>query len=368
MKVVQVGQECELELAGRVIDKFKKDKFYVMGDVALARFKHLLPNFAIMEIPFREVYNKYNGEDLNGKKILMLRHGGGGDILFMATGASELKRKYPSAIIDFAVGEQYQGIIENNQDISHVLTIPVPLDAWNEYHFHLIFEGIIEDNFKAREFNAYDLFMMQMGFNVEQVPAENKIPRIFLTSEEREITKEKIFSLHSKNKKIGIQIESSSQIRNYPQFNFQTVGKALIKKGYDVYYFGGENQDRLVQSIVKGLGPGSYNATCPRLRDSIALASFMDCFIAPDSMFIHIAGALDIPVIGIYGPFLGDLRMRYFKNAISIDAITACSPCFIHGHFQCPKGNPSPCFSLISPDLIIEVFEKLVEQKLWGGE
>ncbi len=365
MKVVQAAQNCELEQSGRVVNMFKKDEFYIMSDVALSKFSHLLPGFAIMEIPFAEVYTKYDGSDLNGKKIIMLRHGGGGDILFMATGAAELKRKYPKAVIHFAIGEQYRGLIEQSDIVDGVEPIPISLNKWNEYHFHLTFEGIIEDNFRAKELNAYDLFLTQMGFDPQEVPPENKLPKIFLSDEEREEAQQKIMSLYSLHKKIGIQIESSSPIRNYPQHSFLKVGKLLIDKGYDVYYFGGDGQDRMITSIVRTLGTNAYNASCSNIRDSVLLASFMDCFIAPDSMFIHVAGALGIPVIGIYGPFLGDLRMRYFMNAISIDAQTACSPCFMHGHFPCPKGDPSPCFSLITPEVILEVFEKLIEEKLW---
>ena len=94
----------------------------------------------------------------------------------------------------------------------------------------------------------------------------------------------------------------------------------------------------------------------------------MDCFIAPDSMFIHIAGALGIPVIGIYGPFHSNVRMKYFKNAVGIDIDCGCSPCFKHGHHPCPKGNPSPCFSLISEDNILDIFEKTVEEKIFNRE
>jgi len=87
----------------------------------------------------------------------------------------------------------------------------------------------------------------------------------------------------------------------------------------------------------------------------------MNYFIAPDSMFIHIAGAFNIPVIGIYGPFHSETRMKYLKNSVGIDMEVGCSPCYLHGHQSCPKGDPSPCFSIVTPEIILEAFNKLEE-------
>lgn len=365
MKVVQISQGCELELGGRLVHKFEQDKFYIMSDITLSRLNHIIPGLISMEIPFREIYNKYGGQNLDGKKLLLLRHGGGGDILFMSTGATELKRRFPGAIIDVAIGEQYIPIIKNSPTINKVFSPPICLDDWNNYHYHLIFEDLVEKSAEAREFNAYDLFMKEMGLDIEKVPAENKIPEIHLQSSEIERVRNTISSLQNHSPKIGIQAASSTIIRDYPPYSYQEIALGLIEKGYEVYFFGSGRQEMLITSMVKSIGRGSYNASSNDLRDSIILASFMGCFIAPDSMFVHIAGALSIPVIGIYGPFLSEFRMKYFKNAVGIDGRTACSPCFLHGSFPCPKGNPSPCLALITPDVVLQVFEELIEGRLW---
>lgn len=364
MKVIQVAEKCELVVGINVVQSFEKDKCYIMSDIFLEKLLRLYPGFVGLEIPFAEIYNKYEGQDLNNKKIMMLRHGGGGDILFMLTGASELRRIYPNMYLGAAISQQYEPIVRGSI-VEKVYSMPLALDKWNEYHYHLIFEGVIESNREAKEYNSYDLFMKEMGLDITKVNPENKIPSIDIFPSEIDEVKDKISYINDSSKKIGIQIETSSPIRNYPPHNYIIIASELIKKGYKVFFFGGELQDKLATLLVQKIGVRSYNATSSSLRDSIVLASFMDCFIAPDSMFIHIAGALRIPVIGIYGPFLSELRMKYFKNAIGIDASTTCSPCFLHGHHYCPKGSPSPCFSLIKPELVIKVFEEFIENKLW---
>ena len=96
------------------------------------------------------------------------------------------------------------------------------------------------------------------------------------------------------------------------------------------------------------------------LKDSIAFANEMSVIIAPDSSFIHIAGALRVPVVGLYGCFPSLLRMRYYKDAIGIDTNVPCSPSFIHGHAPCYRGDPPPCFSVISVKNILDAVDHLL--------
>jgi len=366
MKVVRITEECKVIDRGIETATLEKGKFYIMSDIFFDRVYFTNPNIFGLEVPFKEVYNKYKGQPLDNKKILILRHGGGGDILFMMTGARELKRMYPSMKLGIAIGKQYDPIVKYSMT-ENIYTLPLKLDIWNNYHYHLIFENLIENNKEAEEFNSYDLFMREMGLDIKKVDPENKIPSITVKDEEIDQAKKEHLFLLSPKKKIGIQIESSSPIRTYPPYHYIKVAKMLTDKGYQVYLFGGENQKNIIDSLIEEIDKVEvYDVSGPNLRKAIVIAKLMDCFIAPDSMFIHIAGAFRIPVIGIYTPFHSGARMRYFKNAIGIDSQVGCSPCWTHGHSPCHKGNPSPCFSTITPELIIEVFEKKIEGELWG--
>ena len=370
MKAVKVAEDCQLFDGNNPVVVLKGDTFYIMSDVLHERFRTIRPDLFNFEIPFNEVYNKYKGQPLNGKKIFMVRHGGGGDILFMMTGANVLKKLYPAMGLGIAIGTQYIPLVEGSI-VDTIHGLPIPLDVWNEYHYHLIFEGIIENNSEAHEYNAYDLFMKEMGISLSNVRPEDKIPQLFITKLEKEEMKQKFPYLESSKRKIGIQISSSSPIRNYPPYHYIKVATVLAEKGYQVYFFGGVNQTRQIEDVIReitrneALSMNVFNFSQPGLRGSLVGASFMDCFIAPDSMFVHVAGAFGIPVIGIYGPFHSALRMKYFKNAIGIDVDCGCSPCFQHGHFPCHRGDPSPCFSLISPETIICAFETKIEEVLW---
>lgn len=412
MKVFQVLNDCQIIIGKNITESFVKGKFYISSEDYFSRLSVFVGGAIGMEIPFNEVYNKYEGQDLNNKKLFAMRHGGGGDILFMLTALREIKRRYKDSSIGIAVREQYNELIlkrterekerpdhidqKNSKDfkefksfqyprrserekesiltsfktdesdeeinlIDNIYSLPVPLDIWNQYHYHITFENLIENNPEARRYNAYDLFMKQVGLDIKQVPPENKIPIIQLGENEKRFKCMEFPHLTNGRPKVGIQVKTSSPIRTYPPYNYIAIGQRLVEKGYDVYLFGGTNENSLVEQLDKEIGIGSYNVTQSNLRGSIVTASMMDFYIAPDSMFIHIAGAFKIPVVGIYGPFHSETRMKYMRNSVGIDIECGCSPCFLHGYQSCPKGDPSPCFSLITPEIVLEAFDRLEE-------
>jgi len=362
MKVFQVLEDCEIRRPNSSVTKLQKDNFYISSDALLNQMKLFAPAAIGIEIPFKEIYREYNGEDLNNKSVLMMRSGGGGDILFMSTGIKELCRKFPSADISVAISDQYFCLVEREKEINKVFSLPIKLSDWNNFHYHIIFEGIIENNLEASKYNAYDLFMIKMSLNVKEILPKNKIPQISLSEPMLKQVKNNISQLQDPNvKRVGIQVSSSSPIRNYPAYGLVRLAKHLIDRDFEIYLFGGKAQESLIFSMIKSLGSKSFNMASNSLDKSIHIAHYMDYFVAPDSMFVHIGAALGKPVLGIYGPFPSKSRMLYFPKCIGIDANTACSPCFIHSHNSCPRGNPSPCFSLITPEVLIAGMDRLIE-------
>jgi len=361
MRVVQMSDECLMKRGIHTTERLEKGKFYIMSDELFQMLQTLNPFLLGLEIPFREIYNKYNGENLNGKRLMALRHGGGGDILFMTTGLKYLKKMYPDVTLAAATGDMYLPLAMYEPEIAETYHVPISLDEWNMFHYHIIFEGIIEANTEAQQLNAYDLFLKEMCQDIKKVPVLDKIPSLTVGPEEKAAALEVMEKLSPGKLKVGIQAMTSTAIRNYPANYWVPIGKALVERGFSVFFYGSSPQEVAISNLVQTVGHGAFNAVNEDLGKSIALASFMDYFIAPDSMFIHVAGALRIPVIGVYGPFKSALRMHYFKDAVGIDSDVGCSPCFMHGQFPCWKGDPSPCFSTITYKTIIDVFDKLVE-------
>jgi heptosyltransferase-2 len=106
---------------------------------------------------------------------------------------------------------------------------------------------------------------------------------------------------------------------------------------------------------------GIYNlAGRLKMTDSVALLTFCDLVITPDSSLVHFAAALDVPCLSIYGPFPASVRTSYYPKNVSLeppDEPDKCWPCFCHERV-CPKAEErtyiSPCLhrNKISSDTV----------------
>ena len=79
----------------------------------------------------------------------------------------------------------------------------------------------------------------------------------------------------------------------------------------------------------------------------------------------HIAASLDVPAVGIMGPFPGQIRFKTYPKMDWIDTTRPCSPCFLHGHRPCKEAKSdgfSPCYDVISTDMIVLRYENLLER------
>jgi hypothetical protein len=212
------------------------------------------------------------------------------------------------------------------------------------------------------------MFFSYFGIDSTQFPAEDKVPRIVYSEEELKWSSEEFKKLGVKDTDfvIGIQMETSAPLRNYPKEKFKVVIDILAKEDNVKIFLIGSAQQAPVAGFLKGNNPNVIPAITYDVRKSIILANRYNIIVAPDSFMVQTAGALGKPLIGLYGPFSSDVRMKYFKNSIALEPKVACSPCYKHDFRTCIKGFPSPCFSLIDPEDVLQAID-FQRSKFYGG-
>jgi ADP-heptose:LPS heptosyltransferase len=313
-----------------------------------------------MSHPIEKVYRPYKGEDLNGKRIMIWRTGGIGDIFFLNAPLRYLKKKYPTSFIRVASGCKQP--LENVPEIDQLLDMPFDAKYLNDVEYMLMFQGIIEgESAQSKKTHATDMFFSYFGIDSIQLPMEDKVPKLFFTKEETTWLKGTLASLgiSENNYVIGLQMETSSPLRNYPKEKIKPIVDILAQEaGVKVVLIGCEQHNLLAQ-FYKGNSPNVIAATKFSVRQSIVLATRYDLIISPDSFMIQTAGALEKPLVGLYGPFSSDVRMKYFKNSIGLDPSVVCSPCYKHDFRPCIKGFPSPCFTQISVEDVLQAADFL---------
>lgn len=79
--------------------------------------------------------------------------------------------------------------------------------------------------------------------------------------------------------------------------------------------------------------------------------------VSADSGILHMAGTLDVPVIGLFGPTDPDMRMdQYRGSAINARALVPCAPCMYEYHCLHQR-NPDlqfACLKSINPTVVVD--------------
>jgi len=114
--------------------------------------------------------------------------------------------------------------------------------------------------------------------------------------------------------------------KRWPPGNFSKLAKMLKDKGYTVYLFGGDMDVPVMDDVREKAGGAESIVT--GIRDFAYYVSKMDVFVASDTGPLHIAAALGIRTIGLYGPSSPGIFGARGKNSVNISENISCSPCY----------------------------------------
>jgi ADP-heptose:LPS heptosyltransferase len=168
---------------------------------------------------------------------------------------------------------------------------------------------------------------------------------------------------------VVMQLRASSPVRSpKPDFWLELVNK-LTEKGHNVLLTDNPRQagkvDDFIKMVYRKEKVFNFCSKSEDIAHSIAIISLAEGVIATDSAMNHIAASVDVPMMGIMGPFPGHIRFKTYPKADWIDSDRNCTHCFLHGHRPCKEAGPdgfSPCYDVMSSDQIILRYENLIER------
>jgi len=138
--------------------------------------------------------------------------------------------------------------------------------------------------------------------------------------------------------------------KQWPEEYYAKVAQAWMDKGWKVWLLGSANDRPVCDTINSSMNNGCENfAGQTRLGDVcdlLALASFV---VSNDSGLMHIAAALQRPMVAIFGSsdpeFTPPLSETAQVERLGLD----CSPCYKR---ECPLGHLN-CLKQLSPERVI---------------
>ncbi len=340
-------------------------------------------------------------KNFNPKHILLIRFGHLGDIILTEPVSRALQNKYPDSIIYFACKSQYVPIISHFKAIKKVLPLESNIKGFwkllkeiNKQKFDLIIDLQCKFNsllltflakskykitYKKRHLERHkivknkdknipivhtlDLYLdtlkkLDINITSKELPSHLEIPSSAIQSALS------AFQNHFNKKKIYIGLNPSATRftkRWQIEYWLKLIELLLMEKKYQIIIFDKDNIAFWENHFEKN-GENRENKEILLLNLPLNLLaahiSQCDLFITNDSGPMHIASAVDCPVIAIFGGTSTQLGFApLIENAIILEKDLACRPCSLHGLNKCPEGH-FKCMRDITPEEVKEAIVK----------
>lgn len=206
-----------------------------------------------------------------------------------------------------------------------------------------------KEKYKNHIFEEYKniLYLLDNSFNFSDIKQELYVDKF----KEKKLLKD----LKIKNKIIAIApFTAYGPSKQWPLTYFEELIRLILnnKKNTTVVILGGKNDKeiKISEDILNNTGCKDMRGC--ELYDTIILIKNSSCFIGNDSGLAHIADALKIPSVIIYGSIPSYWAGPLNKTSKIIYKNLSCQPCFEkrckYGHYECLKN--------IKPE---EVFKKM---------
>lgn len=297
------------------------------------------------------------------RRILVTRAMGGiGDLFMMTPGLLALKQKYPQALIDFAIPKSFHAVFEGLPGIRLLNIDDDPIEI-QKYKRWVNLTDCPAGKLESKQYpnvrqNRIEIFARSMGISKPRLSRTHGfLPFYSVREDEREWAQRYLQQINPEGRPvIGVQPFAADSYRNWP--HMEKLVEELSHK-YCVLVFHHEP--------LNGFRFDNVTTVVEPLRNSIALASLCERLVVLDSSFLHIAAALKVPTIAIFGAISGRLRTKDYPNIQLLAPSKAefpCYPCWRHEHKPChlTNGRESICLRAISVDSVVSGLKKDLSQ------
>ncbi|MBS0654575.1 MAG: lipopolysaccharide heptosyltransferase II [Verrucomicrobia bacterium] len=180
---------------------------------------------------------------------------------------------------------------------------------------------------KEHQVIAYKHLLSPLG-----IPLSTTAPHLYVRTEEEAQAKKLLASLQISSSHILIGINplaAYGDAKCWPLDRFRALSEKLLQNPQvRIIYIGDPSGRESIEKNLLGLGPRVVSlAGKTSLRELLALMNQCTCFVTNDSGPMHIASALHIPLVALFGS-TNEIKTGPYEKAIVIHKHVACSPCY----------------------------------------
>jgi heptosyltransferase II len=154
---------------------------------------------------------------------------------------------------------------------------------------------------------------------------------------------------------VGLNIGASWPTKRWPKEYFAQLADRLLDLGYGIAFFGGAMDTGLVEetlSLMKQTEPLKVAVFTGKvsLLELAALLKKCRVFVTNDSGPMHIAVAMGVPLVSMFGASPVTGFSPYNDSSVVLKSSLPCHPCYEH---SCRRGDLG-CMYGITVDLVLE--------------
>lgn len=330
------------------------------------------------------------------RKILVIKFGGIGDVLMSTPVLPNLREYFPNAHIDYLTLIKNRDVLMDNHYIDRVLTFDARIDkSWDllrhirDKGYNLVIDLFgnprtalltyvtgakyrVGFKFRGRSY-AYNIKIDGRGgevhnsdFNLDAlikagIPIVSKKLNLSVNVVHKEYSDKYLRDNKLGNEfLVGIAITGGWESKRYKIKDYIELISLLSSK-YKVKFlilWGNKKEYKDAQEIKSAHKDTAFIIPDSPIRYLAALIKSCKVVIGNDSGPLHLAGAVEVPVLGIYGPTNPKLQGPYGKQNVTVENTKLdCLHCNL---LECPIGNV--CMTELSKQTILEKFEELIKK------
>jgi ADP-heptose:LPS heptosyltransferase len=342
--------------------------------------------------------------------IFLVRTHAIGDVLLTTPVPRALKEIWPRTRLTMLVGNKSRPILEGNPHLDTILSFPE--SWWFDHHWDNIWQLTRGYRCVSKEvlilFHASPLLHLwgwlikapvRVGFEVEGsgfglthrvpldlrgyrylgevnldlvralgVPARSSELEIFLTAAEQATGARFLAAASGKPWLVGVAPGGGQNpleqltVKQWPAAHYVQLLEKLANVFPLTAVLLGDRQDTQVDGMAQLLRTRGVEVLnlkgCTSLRELAAVIYHLDLLITNDSAPMHMAVALNTPVLALFGPTAAAALFPPGPHRVALQSPAPCSPCYPFGRF--PGCSQPSCMAALSPAAVYQAVTTLL--------
>ncbi len=333
------------------------------------------------------------------KNILIVKTSSLGDIIHTLPALSDAKKYYPEVSFDWVVEDAFQEVPLWHSVVKRI--IPVALRRWRKHSWHALRNGEIQTFIKNLRQQKYDAVIDVQGL-LKSVPltilargtqriglswrsAREGLASLFYqkrvvvpwgahavtrarslfakglgypmpdTAADYGIDLSRLPILERQNPYYVFLHGTTWATKHWPETYWITLAKNIVDMGFGVQLLWGNETERLRADRMKCAVPKIVVASKKHtLSEITAVLANAQGIVTVDTGLGHLAAALGVPTVSLYGPSDPKQSGTLGLNQIHIAADFECAPCFKRiCTYTGEKRVEPPCFGRVTPEKVL---------------